>query len=89
MGAPFAGRGGSVSGPVRRRFIFPGGGLGARLRLPVLPSGEVGQEKGNDTRADSLMLIAPNVSIARSHTSDLGSESEPGTPQDSHPPKSM
>jgi len=39
------------------------------------------------TRTDFLMLIAPGVSIARSHTSGLGSESETGTPQDSHPPK--
>jgi hypothetical protein len=37
------------------------------------------------SRADFLMLIAPGVSTARSHTSGLGSKSETGTPQDSHP----
>jgi hypothetical protein len=58
------------------------------FRVPVLPAGSIGQEKGDDP-CDFLMLIAPGVSIARSRTSDLGSESEPGTPQDSHPPKSM
>ena len=34
---PFAGRGGPVSGPVRRRFIVPGGGLGVHFRLQVSP----------------------------------------------------
>ena len=54
MGAPFAGRGGAVSGPQRRRFIFPGGGLGAHFRVPVLPEVEVGQEKGDGTRCRFL-----------------------------------
>ena len=49
LGAPFRGRGGAVSGPQSRRFIFPGGGLGAHFRVPVLPAGEVGQEKGDGT----------------------------------------
>lgn len=50
MGSPFAGRGGAVSDPQSRRFIFPGGGgLGAHFRLPVLPAGEVGQKKGDGT----------------------------------------
>jgi len=30
-----------VSGPVRHRFIFPQGGLGAHLRVPVSPADEV------------------------------------------------
>ena len=30
-----------MSGPQRRRFIFPGGGLGAQFRVPVSPAGEV------------------------------------------------
>ena len=47
LGVPFAARGGAVSGPESRRFIFPGGGLGAHFRVPVLPPGEVGQEKGD------------------------------------------
>jgi|GEM_PF-2571208 len=40
LGATFRGPGGAVSGPESRRFIFPGGGLGAHFRLPVLPAGE-------------------------------------------------
>jgi hypothetical protein len=48
LGAPFAGRGGAVSGPQRRRFIFPGG-QGARFWLPVSPAGEVSQGKGDGT----------------------------------------
>jgi hypothetical protein len=43
---PFAGPGGDVSGPQRRRFIFPGGGLGAQFGVLVPPGGEVGQERG-------------------------------------------
>ena len=54
-GAPFAGRGGAVSGPQRRSFIFPGG----RFWLPVPPAGEVGQGKGDGTRADSSIPAAP------------------------------
>jgi len=42
MGILFAGRGGAVSGPVRRRFSLPEGGLGAHFRVPMLPAGEVG-----------------------------------------------
>jgi hypothetical protein len=41
LATPFAGRGGAVSGPQRRRFIFPGGDLGVHLRLPESPAGEV------------------------------------------------
>ena len=39
VGAPFASRGGAVSGPVRRRLIFPGGGLRVHFGVPVLPPG--------------------------------------------------
>ena len=48
LSAPFRGRGGAVSGPQRRRFIFPGEGLGTQFRVPVLPAGKFGQEKGDD-----------------------------------------
>ena len=41
LGCPFAGRGGAVNGPVRRSFIFPGGGLGVLFGVPVSPAGEV------------------------------------------------
>jgi hypothetical protein len=71
LGARFAGRGGSVSGPQYRRFIFPGGGLGARLRLPVLPPGEVGQEKGDGTRADFWIPSVLASTLAGPHTSGL------------------
>ena len=47
LGAPFRGRGGAVSGPQRRRFIFPGGGLGAHFRVPLPPAGKLGQKKGD------------------------------------------
>ena len=36
-----------MSGPQRRRFIFPGGGLGAHFRVPLIPAVEVSQEKGD------------------------------------------
>jgi hypothetical protein len=42
FGRPFAGRSGAVSGPQRRRFIFPGEGLGAHFRVQVPSVGEVG-----------------------------------------------
>ena len=41
---PFAGRGGAVNGPQCRRFIFPGGGLGADFLVLVPPGGKVRQE---------------------------------------------
>ena len=47
-GGPFAGRGGAVSGPQRRRFIFPKRGLRRLRRVLVLPAGSIGQEKGDD-----------------------------------------
>jgi hypothetical protein len=74
-----------VSGPVRRRFIFPGGGLGAHFRLQALSAGKFGPEKGDGTRADSSMLAASGVSTVRSRTPGLGlsRESETG---DSCPP---
>ena len=72
----FAGRGGAVSGPQRRRFIFTGGGLGARLRLPVLPPCEVGQRRASATCVDFFMPTAFGVSIARSRTSGLGKKPE-------------
>jgi hypothetical protein len=56
---PFRGRSEAVSAPVRRRFIFPGGGLGVHLRLPVSPAGDVGQEQGSGTRADSFLPLLP------------------------------
>ena len=49
LDSPFRGHGGAVSGPQRRRFIFPGGGLEAHFRVPVLPAGKVGQKKGDGT----------------------------------------
>ena len=49
LGSTFAGRGGAVSAPVRCRFIFPGGGLWAHFRLPMLPADELGQEQGHVT----------------------------------------
>jgi hypothetical protein len=85
----FAGRGGSVSGPVRRRFIFPGDGLGALLRLLVPPPGGFGQEQGDDTRADFSLFAVSGVSTTRPRSSDLGPESETETPRDSPPPQSM
>jgi len=45
MGAPFAGRGGAVSGPHRCRFIFPEGGLGA-FQVVGIPTGRGRPEKG-------------------------------------------
>jgi len=61
-----------VSGPQYRRFIFPGGGLGARLRLPVLPPCEVGQRRASATCVDFFMPTAFGVSIARSRTYSFG-----------------
>ena len=55
-----------MSGPQRRRLIFPRGGLGAHLRLPMLPAGEVSQEKDAGTRADFSPPPAPGVSTVRS-----------------------
>jgi hypothetical protein len=49
MGGPFAGRGGAVCGPVRRRFIFPEGRLRRLLGVPVPLAGKVGQEKRDGT----------------------------------------
>ncbi len=45
LDVPFAGRGGTVSGPRRRRFIFPAGGLMGEVAVPVLPAGKIGQGK--------------------------------------------
>ena len=48
--SPVAARGGAVSGPGCRRFIFPGEGFwGVQLRVPVNLAGKVGQQKGQDT----------------------------------------
>jgi hypothetical protein len=41
LGAPFAGRGRAVSGPVRRGFIFPGGGSGGASQGAGVPGGRV------------------------------------------------
>ena len=38
----------------------------------MLPAGSLGQEKGDDTRADFSMLAASGLSTARSRTSSLG-----------------
>jgi len=72
LGSTFAGRGGAVSAPVRCRFIFPGGGLGAHLRVPVPPAGKLGQEKGGRHPCRFFPPAASGVSNTRSRTSDLG-----------------
>ena len=54
---PWRGR----DGPQRYRFILPeGGGLGAHLRLPVLPAGGFGQEKGDGTMCRFLDTFCKN-----------------------------
>ena len=77
MVPPFAGRGGAVSGPKSRRFIFPGGGLGAHFRVPVLPAGKFDQGKGDGTRPDSVMPGTSGVRPAWSHISGLGLRRKP------------
>jgi len=71
LASPFAARGGAVSGPESRRFIFPGGGLGVHFGVPVLQPGGFGQERGDDIRADSLMLAASGVGTNRPPTPDI------------------
>ena len=52
-----------MSGPQRRRFIFLGGGLGAHLRVPVSPAGEV--------------LSSPQMSVMREHQVAGGNGRDP------------
>jgi len=76
LGASFASRGGPVSGPVRRRFIFPGGGLGAHLRVPVSPAGEVlssPQMLGEDIETIAGIFPGKVISVEHGKIAMLGS----------------
>jgi hypothetical protein len=53
------------------------GGLGAHLRVPLLPAGSIGQGKDGGTRADFFPPAASGVSTTRSCASDLGLRQKP------------
>jgi hypothetical protein len=48
-----------VSGPQRRRFIFPGDGLGAHLWVPVPPDVEVARRRATALVRISQCLLLP------------------------------
>jgi hypothetical protein len=45
--------------------------------MEVLSGGEIGQDKGDGTRADFWMLAAPDLTITRSHPRALGTNRKP------------
>jgi hypothetical protein len=59
LGRPFCGRGGAVSAPVRHRFIFPGGGLGAQVQGAGAFGGQgrPGDERRNPVQLSSCLLL--------------------------------
>jgi hypothetical protein len=61
LGAPFAGRGAALSCHQCHRYFFPGGGLGALFRVPVLPPGEAGQEKATGSLRGPTAAPVPGV----------------------------
>jgi len=77
MGVIFAGRGGAVSGPVRRRFIFRGEVWGRISGCRCSQRGRSARSGATNPRADFLMPAAPGVSTTRSRTSGLGLSQKP------------
>jgi len=74
--SPFAGRGGAVSGPMHRRFIFPGGGSGGAFQGADAPGGRGRPGEGRRHPGRFLDTFCSGVSIARSRTSGLGKKPE-------------
>jgi len=70
-GAAFADRGWAVSGPVRHRFIFPGGGTGGAVQGAGAFGGQgrPGDERRNPVPLSSCLLLPvsapPGPALAR------------------------
>jgi hypothetical protein len=71
LGGPFASRGGSVSGPQYRRFIFPKIGVRRLLGCRCSRARRIGQGKGDGTRADFWIPSVLASTLAGPHTSGL------------------
>jgi len=60
--SPFRGRGGAVSGSVRRRFIFPGGRSGGAFQVAGVPGGRGRPGEGRRHRVTSGRITSFRVS---------------------------